>query len=152
MKQKTILIQLCPRRVMSRGIRSVSTAEPGAATHVTHVTSHFDNAHWAAAALVCTGSCHDLPQPDPMSNSPIPSPYRCAVPTMRRILLCRNSSSKCATRWPMWRGECYPPPCCSTAAGWAQSTLWYPTFKSRPFSLFVWHASPFLSLHCLKGN
>lgn len=73
---------------------------------------------------------------------------------MRQTLLCRNSSSKCAMRWPMWRGECYPPPCCSTAAGWAQSTLWYPTFKSRPFSLFVWHASPLLSLHCtvLRGT
>lgn len=73
---------------------------------------------------------------------------------MRQILLCRNSSSKCAMRWPTWRGECYPPPCCSTAAGWAQSTLWYPSFKSRPFSLFVWHAFPFLSFHCtvLRGT
>lgn len=72
---------------------------------------------------------------------------RCAVPTMRQTLLCRSSSSKCVTRWPTWRGECYPPPCCSTAAGWAQSTLWYPSFKSRPFSLFVWHALPFCSLY-----
>lgn len=89
-----------------------------------------------------------------MSNSPIPFPYRCAVPTMRQTLLCKNSSSKCAMRWPTWRGECYPPPCCSTAAGWAQSTLWYPSFKSRPFSLFVWHAFPFLSFHCtvLRGT
>lgn len=76
------------------------------------------------------------------------SPTRCrfAAPTTRRTLLCRNSSSRCATRWPTWRGECSPPPCCSTAAGWAQSTLWYSSFKSR---------SPLLpqpSSQCLRGG
>lgn len=72
-------------------------------------------------------------------HSTVPSPFthRCAVPTMRPILLCKNSNLKCGMKWPMWRGECYLPPCCNTVAGWAQSPLWYPSFKSRPFSLFV---------------
>lgn len=59
------------------------------------------------------------------------------MPTTRPILLCKNSNLKCGMKWPMWRGECYLPPCCNTVAGWAQSPLWYPSFKSRPFSLFV---------------
>lgn len=63
--------------------------------------------------------------------------HRCAVPTMKQTPLCKSSNSKCAMKWPMWRGECYLPPCCNTVAGWAQSPLWYPSFKSRPFSLFV---------------
>lgn len=72
-------------------------------------------------------------------HSTVPSPFthRCAVPTTRQILLCKNSNLKCGMKWPMWRGECYLPPCCNTVAGWAQSPLWYPSFKSRPFSLFV---------------
>lgn len=45
LRQKTILVQLSPRRVMIRGIRSVSAAEPGAVTRVTRVTSHLDHAH-----------------------------------------------------------------------------------------------------------
>lgn len=58
-------------------------------------------------------------------------PCRCVVPTTRLTPLCRSSSSRCATRWPTWQGACCLPPCCNTAAGWAQSTLWYPSFKSR---------------------
>lgn len=86
-----------------------------------------------------------------LSDIPLfPSPFthRCAVPTTRQILLCRNSNLKCGMKWPMWRGECYLPPCCNTVAGWAQSPLWYPSFKSRPFSLFVCLLFYFSSLYC----
>lgn len=77
-----------------------------------------------------------------------PFPHRCAVPTTRQTLLCKNSNLKCGMKWPMWRGECYLPPCCNTVAGWAQSPLWYPSFKSRPFSLFVCFVFYFRSSNC----
>lgn len=62
--------KLYPRRLMSRGLRSVSTAEPSA---VTHVTSHLENAHWASAltlqeAVMTFHSltpCPTLPPPPP---------------------------------------------------------------------------------------
>lgn len=56
---------------------------------------------------------------------------RYAVPTTRPTRLCRSSSSRCGTRWLTWRAVYCPRPCCSTGAGWAQRTFWYPSFKSR---------------------
>lgn len=61
---------------------------------------------------------------------------RYAVPTMKPTRSFRSSSSRCGTRWLTWRAVCCPRPCCSTGAGWAQRTFWYPSFKSRS-SLFV---------------
>lgn len=66
---------------------------------------------------------------------------RYAVPTTRPTRSCRSSSSGCGTRWLTWRAVCCPRPCCSTGAGWAQRTFWYPSFKSRSslfVSLLVW--------------
>lgn len=37
---------------------------------------------------------------------------------MMRIHLSKSSSSKCGMRWPMWRGACSQPRCCSTEDGW----------------------------------
>lgn len=61
---------------------------------------------------------------------------RYAVLTTRPTHSCRSSSSGCGTRWLTWRAAYCPRPCCSTGAGWAQRTFWYPSFKSRS-SLFV---------------